>query len=442
MNHTDQAIRFIRELTWEELPPDIRHQSKRCLLDTLGALIAGTQTPVAHCAATIAASQFGGSDATVLVQGSKVSAGGAALANGFAANALDIDDGYRLVKGHPGACVLPVILTAAELKTGCTGAEFLTALIIGYELGIRAGRIRHARYATYHASGSWGAVAGAAAAGRLLGLDANSLRHAMGAAEYHAPIAPMMKGIETPSMAKDGIGWGAMVALLSLLMAGEGFTGVEPLFADTPSPEWVAHLGSDWQILQLYFKPYAACRWAQPAVDGALKIKAQQGVLPSDIKAICIRSFEAACALSVRPPRDTEQAQYNIAYPVAAALIDGEVGPRQVMPPRIFDEDIRTLLATITTEPAAEYESAFPAKTYADVQIETVQGETFFSGRMEPRWEPPDDLPTDDQLQAKFHRLASPVLGESRSGELQRLIWNFEQQPRADVLIRLCRKRP
>ena len=149
-----------------------------------------------------------------------------------------------------------------------------------------------------------------------------------------------------------------------------------------------------------------------------------------------------ACSVSRGGRTLNAQAQYNIAYPVAAALIDGEVGPRQVMPPRIFDEDIRTLLATITTEPAAEYESAFPAKTYADVQIETVQGATFFSGRMEPRWEPPDDLPTDEQLQAKFHRLAGPVLGESRSGELQRLIWNFEQQPRADVLIRLCQKRP
>ena len=84
------------------------------LLDALGALIAGTETPAAKIVAGIAESQFGGSQASILVRGSKTSASGAALANGFAANALDIDDGYRLVKGHPGACVLPVILTAAE----------------------------------------------------------------------------------------------------------------------------------------------------------------------------------------------------------------------------------------------------------------------------------------------------------------------------------------
>jgi 2-methylcitrate dehydratase PrpD len=440
MNETDHVIDFIRGLKWDELPIDLRHQSKRCLLDALGALIAGAETPPAHIVAKIAESQLRGSEASILVRGSRVSASGAALANGFAVNALDIDDGYRLVKGHPGACVLPVVLTAAEIAPICSGAEFLTALIIGYELGIRAGRIRHADYQTYHASGSWGAVAGAAAAGRILELDAATLRHAMGAAEYHAPIAPMMKGIKTPSMGKDGIGWGAMVAMLSVSMARRGFTGIEPLFSDTPTPEWVDDLGRDWQIFQLYFKPYAACRWAQPAVDGALKIIKSQDLLPGDIRVIRIHSFDAACALSTRPPADTEEAQYNIAYPVAVALIDGQVGPRQVLPPRIFDQDILDLMRKITTETRQEYENAFPAKTYAEVEIETNQGETFASGRMQPRWEPPDSLPTDEELQEKFHQLVNPVLGKRRGSDLQQLVWNFEKQPGADVLIRMCVK--
>jgi 2-methylcitrate dehydratase PrpD len=416
MKPTDHAIRFIREQNWQDFSPELQHQAKRCLLDGLGALIAGTETPAAKIVAGIAESQFGGSQASILVLGSKTSASGAALANGFAANALDIDDGYRLVKGHPGACVLPVILTAAELTPACTGGEFLTALIIGYELGIRAGRIRHAGYETYHSSGSWGATAGAAAAGRIMGLNAKILRHALGAAEYHAPIAPMMKGIETPSMGKDSIGWGAMVGMLSVLMAGEGFTGIEPLFSDAPHTEWIENLGHDWQIFNLYFKPYAACRWAQPAVDGALKIMVESGIAASDIKTIRIRSFEAACALSTRPPANTEDAQYNMAYLVAVALIDGEVGQ--------------------------DYETAFPAKTFAEVVIETSGGETFTSGRMEPRWEPPDTLPTDEELEAKFRWLVSPVLGWTQCDNLVSRIWSFDEHPEARALIQLCQKSP
>jgi 2-methylcitrate dehydratase PrpD len=177
-------------------------------------------------------------------------------------------------------------------------------------------------------------------------------------------------------------------------------------------------------------------------VDGALKIKTEKGIVPSDIKTIRIRSFEAACALSTRPPANTEDAQYNLAYPVAAALIDGEVGPRQVLPPRIFDRDVIDLIPKISTDVGRDYEAAFPAKTYAEVVIETSGGETFTSGRMEPRWEAPDTHPTDDELEAKFRWLVSPVLGRSQCDNLISTIWNFDEHPEARTLIQLCQKPP
>jgi len=438
MNANDTVIRFIRESAWERFPDDVRHQAKRCLLDALGALLAGAETPAGRLMAKIARSQYSGDEATILAHGSRVSASGAALANGFAANALDIDDGHRRVKGHPGACVLPALLAAAEIVPVCRGVDFLAALIVGYEVGIRAGRIRHATYECYHSSGSWGAIAGAAATGKILGLEAATLRNAMGSAEYHAPIAPMMKGIATPCMGKDSIGWGAMVAIMSVLMARGGFTGIEPLFADTPDPEWIDALGADWQIRRLYFKPYAACRWAQPAVDGALKIQREENLSPQAIHSICIRTFAAACALSIKPPRNTEEAQYNIAFPVAAALVDGEVGPDQVSPPRIFDPQVIELLTKICTEVDAVYESVFPAKTYAKVIVETRDGKQYTSERMEPRWEALDTLPTDAELKAKFQRLAAPVLGNAQAEEIAQRIWRLEFETDMKAFIHAC----
>jgi 2-methylcitrate dehydratase PrpD len=432
------AINFIRDTRWVQLPQAVQHQARRCLLDALGALIAGAVTPAARLVADMACSQFRGDDATILFHGSRVSAAGAALANGFSGNALDVDDGYRLVKGHPGACVLPVVLAAAEMASSCSGKDLLTALLIGYEIGIRCGRIRHATYSTYHSSGSWGAIAGAAAAGRLLNLDAEALWHAMGAAEYHAPIAPMMKGIETPSMGKDSIGWGAMVAMLSVLMARNGFTGITPLFADTPDPDWITGLGRDWQINQLYFKPYTACRWAQPAVDGARYLQRQFNLKTEDIRSIRIRTFAAACALHTRPPANTEEAQYNIAFPVAAALVDGEVGPRQVLPPRIFDPIILNLLARVSTEIDEEIEAAFPDKTFAEVIVETEDGRRLSSGRVQPRWEPPHTLPTDSELENKFRWLVSPVIGDTAAGKLMALVWHLEDLEQISDLIVLC----
>jgi len=187
---TSRAIDFTLNTRWEDLPGAVKHQAKRCLMDTLGALVAGAQTPVAKIMCKSALEQFGGDQARIMVSGERTSAAGAALVNGFLGNALDIDDGYRNIKGHPGACSLPPLLAVAELAGDCDGRKFLTALVIAYEMGIRAGVIRHATYETYHSSGSWGAIAGAAAAGRMLGLTAERIVHAMGAAEYHAPIAP------------------------------------------------------------------------------------------------------------------------------------------------------------------------------------------------------------------------------------------------------------
>ena len=435
---TDHAIGFALGIRWQGLPLKVQHQTKRCFLDTLGALLAGAQTPVGRMMAQTAADHFGGSDATILVDGRKVSAAGAALANGFAGNALDIDDGYRMTKGHPGACALPPVLAAAEMDPQCSGEQFLTGLLVAYEVGIRAGLIRHATYETYHSSGSWGAIAGAAAFGRMMGLTRDQLFHAMGCAEYHAPIAPMMKGIDTPSMGKDSIGWGCMVGVLSACMARNGFTGITPLFDDSPDANWVENLGHSWEILNLYFKPYAACRWGQPAVAGALAIIRENRIDPDQIESIRVRTFAAAARLPNVHPKTTEDAQYNLAFPVAAAILDGEVGPAQVLPPRLKDRRLLRLLDRVTTDVSPAFDDAFPGKTIAEVSITITSGDTYRSGPIEAIWEPPDSLPSDQALEKKFFWLASPVVGEENAESLVRLIWDFEKSASAVSLLSYC----
>jgi len=436
---TDAVLRFIQESTWEALPTEVQHQSKRCLLDALGALIGGTAVPVSKLMTQVAREQFGGDGATILVDGSRTSLIGAALANGFAANALDIDDGFRLVKGHPGTCILPVILAAGE-RADPTGAEFLTAFVIGYETAIRAGLILHAAHRTYHCSGSWGALGGAAAGGRLLGLGPEKLRHAMGAAEYHAPFAPMMKGIAVPTMVKDAIGWGCMAAMSAVLMAEKGFTGVQPLFDDGPEPAWIDSLGREYMFLNLYFKPYSACRWAQPAVEGALKIQRETGLSPSDIAAIKIVTFDEAAALTRAWPADTEEAQYNMAFPIAAALLDGEVGPAQTLPPRLFDADIRALMDRIDVTTADRFNREFPARALAEVVVETADGRSLKSGVMSAKWDPASGLPTDADLEAKFLWLVEPILGRETASKIAEMVWDFEKVDGLRELIEICVK--
>ena len=310
--------------------------------------------------------------------------------------------------------------------------------MVGNEVGIRAGLIRHAVSEIYHASGSWGSIAGAAVAGKLFGLDAMAIRHAMGTAEYHAPIAPMMKGIRTPSMGKDSIAWGCMVAMSSALMAQKGFTGVRPLFDDTPEPSWIRNLGDTYEILNLYFKPYSACQWAQPAIEGALGIMRDHGLSTEQIRSIRVQTFEEAAAMDRSYPQTTVAAQYSLSYPLAVALLDGEVGPRQVLLPRIHDLDVRSMMDRVEVVAEPRFQDVFPAEALAEVLIETQSGETLCSGTTSARWEPSSGLPSDLELIEKFRWLVEPTLGVESAEAVEKMVWVFEDCATVQELAELC----
>ena len=247
----------------------------------------------------------------------------------------------------------------------------------------------------------------------------------------------MMKGIATPSMGKDSIAWGGMVGMSSALMAQRGFTGVEPLFEDAPDPQWVAGLGADYEILKLYFKPYACCRWAQPAIAGALRLARQHRIEPAEIESINLGTFEAATRLSRAHPQNTEEAQYNLSFPVAAALTDGELGPRQVLPPRIYDASLVALADRVVASVEPRHEAAFPARAVADVEVITRSGATYRVEDVEAPWQPPS-APQDDELTAKFHWLVAPLLGEQRADEISNLVWRLHRLEDVRDLVGLC----
>src|SRR5919202_5333890 len=220
---TWRVAEFAHSVRWEDLPPDVRSQAIRCVLDLCGAAVAGSRTKAAQSAAKYALYAHGNGPSTIIGTDTSSTAVGAALANGFAASALDVDDGYRPVKGHPGAVVFPAVLAAAE-EAGSSGVEFLTSLVVGYEVAMRAGRILHSLYNFYHGSGAWAPIGAAAGVARLLGCGVEQTWHALGIAEFHAAMTPEMRSVEHPSMLKDGIGWGAMVGMGSALLAVHGFT--------------------------------------------------------------------------------------------------------------------------------------------------------------------------------------------------------------------------
>src|ERR671930_167780 len=146
----------------------------------------------------------------------------------------------------------------------------------------------------------------AAAAARLLGLDAERTVHALGLAEYHAPIAHIMRSVAEPAMSKDACGWGASVGVSSALLAARGFTSLRAEFLDTDASD----LGETWRLEELYVKAYPCCRWSQPAIRAALEAGKGRALDPAGVSRGVIRTFETADALAKVAPANTEEAQY------------------------------------------------------------------------------------------------------------------------------------
>lgn len=434
-----EVINFIHDINWNDFPEEIKHQARRCLLDALGAGIAGRQTELSQIIHDFAASNFGGTGAYLWVDGREVSPPGAALANGMTIDALDIHDGHPLVKGHAGAAIVPAVLAtiAGKNHQKVTGQELLTTLIIGYEVALRAGIALHATACDYHTSGAWNALGCAAATARRFGLRREETRHALGVAEYHGPRSQMMRCIDHPTMLKDGSGWGAMAGVSGALLARGNFSGAPALTveADAVKEIWT-DLGAEWQFSKQYFKPHAVCRWAQPAVDGARALQKKYQIASENIKVIKVYTFYEAARLTCRHPQTTEAAQYSLPFPVAAILIYGRLGQKELNDNALKDSAVLRLSDCVELIEDAAFSQRFPAKRFARVEIETKAGHVYDSGKVQANWEA-ETTPTDRELRQKFRWLTQGVLAVKRASELEEMVWRCAEIPDAANLLPL-----
>ncbi len=426
---------FIHGLSLETVPDDVVEQAKICLLDLIGACIAGRHAKGAAILLDLVQEQFSGAaEATVIGAGRKMSCVSAALANGFIANALDIDDGHRLCKGHPGAVIFPAILAVAE-KTAAGGTALLEALVVGYEVSIRAGLIMQKHYGYYHGSGAWGAIGAAAAVARLLRLDAKQTLNSLGIAESYAPLTPVMRSVASPAMApKDGVAWGAMTGVSAALLARRGYTGSPSLLGDPAYNSDIFTLGAVWRIMHLYFKPFPCCRWTQPSVDAVLGLLNNSNIKPREISRIIIHTFAEAAALSEEIPRDLESAEYSLRFPVAAAIVYGEFTPAHLAEIYFQDDALLAIFELIETRIDRDIQDQFPEKCQSRVEIHTVNGRVADSGLMPARgdW---DGIPlTRDELQTKFLSITKGILGPDAARSLMKFVRNFESHRTSDLI--------
>jgi 2-methylcitrate dehydratase PrpD len=413
---SDRALHdFVVDFALDDLPADARARLALLTADLAAVCVSGRAAPAAQIAADHAGEVYGGTEAALLVDGRRVGVIGAAFANGVLANVLDFDDGHRLTKGHPGAIVIPAALAVAQ-RTDASPRELVEAIVVGYEIAIRAGIALHDRDHSYHASGAWGAVGVAAATARLLGLDLAATGSALALAEYHAPIAHIMRSCAEPRMTKDACAWGAAVGVESALLAARGFSGVRGEFMD--AGEVLDDLGARWRLQELYIKGYPCCRWSQGAIAAALAATGGRPLAADDVRQVTARTFEAADGLAKVIPESTEEAQYNLVWPLARTLVSGRFGVTEVLGP-FRDDAVDAMFARVRVEVDPAMTAAFPARRLTAVEIELTSGEVLAAGPLEAPGEPDDpQLPelVAGKVNAAFGDVAAHPPGDGGLG--------------------------
>jgi 2-methylcitrate dehydratase PrpD len=409
-----RPLSFIHQLRFDDLPPAVVAQAKRCMLDLIGVAAGAIGTKLSGVARNFAVNQMGspGRGARLLFDGRRASPTGAAYAGAATIDALDAHDGHRLTKGHAGVALLPALLAFVDQAEKRDGREFIVTLVVGYEIATRAGISLHATVPDYHTSGAWNALGCAAMGARTLGLDENMTHHALGIAEYHGPRSQMMRCIDHPTMVKDGSGWGALAGVSAAYLAADGFTGAPALLIDGGAEEsaW-DDLGVDWEIRNQYFKPHPVCRWAQPAMEAMTNLIAQHRPAREDIAAIEIRSFAQAVRLGVRLPRTTEEAQYALGFPVAAIAAKGQLGAAELGDDGLKDADIAAMLKRIRLVEEKAFSDRFPQERLAIVEVSLRNGKKLTSPPTPARGDPESAL-SDAEISSKFRSLASGLPAE------------------------------
>lgn len=414
-----------------ELPAEARARAVDAMIDCVGCMLAGAREPLAKpLLATLASSprQTDNSNAAMIAAGRYATPGDAALYNGAVAHALDFDDTNHPAYAHPTAVILPAMLALAP-RVSATGAELVTAYVLGFDLFGKLGRaLNTAHYARgWHATSSFGSLAAAIATTRILGLDRKRIEIALGIAAssaggLRANFGTMVKPLHAGLAARNGV--------LAALLASEGFDAASGILERTYGycktfndglPIDLAPLATPCQPLEilteygLALKPYPSCGATHPGIEAALRLR--QKLEPGE-EAVAIRAGVSEMAfkpLIYTMPASPLEAKFSLHFCLAAALVEGHVDLTTFAPRQVNDPRIRTLIDHTVME-ADDRVRSDPEFATA-VRVETNRGRTLeelvpLAQGKPSRWMRPE------QLEEKFKTCATRSISAAQADKI------------------------
>ena len=440
MHVVEQFAAFAGRLRREALAPEVVHHAKRAVIDWHAAAYPGAVTAPATLLEKSLAEELDHGSA-FLVMGRKATPRAAALINGTAAHTAEFDDIFRDGIYHPGAPTISAALALAQ-SNGCSGGDFLRAVVAGYEISTRIGAaMGRAHYRYWHNTGTIGCFGAAAACAELLSLDEKRFAHALATVATFS--AGLQQAFRMASMSKPlHAGRAAEAGLLAALAAREGVTGSLDILegesgygrAMSGDPDWaraVSTLGSDFHITRMTFKNHGCCGHTFAAIDGALALKSRMRLDPADIERVDVATYRSALEVAgYEDPKTAAEGRFSLKYVVATGLTHGNVRIAAFEAPRLQDPVTRGLMKKISVSVDPELDAAFPGKRAARVAIRTCDGRS--GEHLQPTRKGDPDMPLSDaEVDDKFLELASPVIGAAPARERLTRLWRLEQEASA-----------
>lgn len=427
--------RLVSQTQLGQLSGELLEQAKLVMLDTVGAILGGSRLPEIGALARYYGVEEGSGTATMLGHGLKAPLKEAALVNGCAGVALELDEGHRLAGGHPAVHVLPAALALAETRR-FPGRELLAALVVGYEVAARAGMAVRLR-PMVHPHGTWGVLGAAAAAARLLNWPAEKVAEALSVAGSLTLATSWGTALEGATVRNAYAGLANLIGLLAIELVAAGFTGP----ADGPglafthatgegfrAEEALGGLGSDWQLTRNYFKFHACCAYNHPVLDALQDLRTARPFEADEVEAIEVETWGRAALLANPEPESYLGAKFSIPFACATLMVHGSTGPEAFGPEAARDPKVLALARRVSIREDPELTKAVPAMRPARVKVRLRRGEVLTGFAPNPRGDRAAGEPAGRaDVEAKFLGLAEPVLGRPAALKAKDIIFRIEE---------------
>jgi 2-methylcitrate dehydratase len=441
-------------LTYEDLGPEVIHQVKRTVVDTLGCAAGGYRSEPGEVARRLAGSITSNSPARILGTHQYSSPDMAGFANGVMIRYLDCNDSYFSPGGgHPSDMIAAALALAGPTASG--GKSVITAIVLAYEV---FGRLSDQVLTTGLGwdQGMFSIIGATCAAGKILGLDQEQLGQAISlAVTPNLPLGvtrtgelSMWKGCATASATRAGI-FAAQLAELGMTGPGEPFEGRRGLWEQsvgqpvhiTPFPK-AGNGGQDeeetrFRIMNTTFKSYPSQIHTQAPAGLAVELHPQVSV--GEIESVRVFSYHGGVSTpDTEPekwdPKTRETADHSIPYLVAAGLLEGEVTAATFTREKLRDSDLRRLMSKMTLEEDPEFSARYPEEYNCRIEVTRTTGATVSASTRNPKGHRLNPM-TDSEVETKFRGLTRGILGSEKADRVLELAWTLDRQPDMEELF-------